>query len=50
MINFTVYSADCVGNSGNCLYPNELCTGTSCGSSSFRNGTRKECDYLNGNL
>lgn len=22
MINFTVYSADCVGNSGNCLYPN----------------------------
>lgn len=21
MINFTVYSADCVGNSGNCLYP-----------------------------
>lgn len=23
MINFTVYSADCVGNSGNCLYPNK---------------------------
>lgn len=22
MINFTVYTADCVGNSGNCLYPN----------------------------
>ena len=24
MINFTVYSADCVGNSGNCLYPNKM--------------------------
>lgn len=23
MINFTVYSADCVCNSGNCLYPNK---------------------------
>ncbi|MFG5401358.1 phage/plasmid primase, P4 family [Enterococcus faecalis] len=23
MINFTVYSADCFGNSGNCLYPNK---------------------------
>ncbi len=23
MIDFTVYSADCVGNSGNCLYPNK---------------------------
>lgn len=23
MINFTVYSADCAGNSGNCLYPNK---------------------------
>lgn len=23
MINFTVYSADCIGNSGNCLYPNK---------------------------
>lgn len=23
MINFTVYSADCVGNSDNCLYPNK---------------------------
>ncbi|MFR3638687.1 MAG: phage/plasmid primase, P4 family [Faecalimonas sp.] len=23
MINFIVYSADCVGNSGNCLYPNK---------------------------
>lgn len=23
MINFTVYSADCVGNSGNCLCPNK---------------------------
>ena len=23
MINFTVYSADCDGNSGNCLYPNK---------------------------
>lgn len=23
MIKFTVYSADCVGNSGNCLYPNK---------------------------
>lgn len=23
MINFTVYSADCVGNSGNCMYPNK---------------------------
>lgn len=23
MINFTVYLADCVGNSGNCLYPNK---------------------------
>lgn len=23
MTNFTVYSADCVGNSGNCLYPNK---------------------------
>ena len=23
MINFTVYSADCVGNIGNCLYPNK---------------------------
>lgn len=23
MINFTVYAADCVGNSGNCLYPNK---------------------------
>lgn len=24
MINFTVYSADCVGNSGNCLYTNKM--------------------------
>lgn len=24
MINFTVYSADCVVNSGNCLYPNKM--------------------------
>ena len=24
MINFTVYSADRVGNSGNCLYPNKM--------------------------
>lgn len=24
MINFTVYSADCVGSSGNCLYPNKM--------------------------
>lgn len=24
MINFTVYLADCVGNSGNCLYPNKM--------------------------
>ena len=24
MINFTVYSADCVGNSGNCLYPKKM--------------------------
>ena len=24
MINFTVYSADCVGNSSNCLYPNKM--------------------------
>ena len=23
MINFIVYSADCVGNSGNCLYLNK---------------------------
>ena len=24
MINFTIYTADCVGNSGNCLYPNKM--------------------------
>ena len=24
MINFTLYTADCVGNSGNCLYPNKM--------------------------
>lgn len=24
MINFTVYSADFVDNSGNCLYPNKM--------------------------
>lgn len=23
MLNFTIYTADCVGNSGNCLYPNK---------------------------
>lgn len=22
MLDFTIYTADCVGNSGNCLYPN----------------------------
>ena len=24
MIDFTIYSADCVGNSGNCLYPHKM--------------------------
>lgn len=24
MLNFTMYTADCVGNSGNCLYPNKM--------------------------
>ena len=24
MLNFTIYTADCVGNSGNCLYPNKI--------------------------
>lgn len=24
MINFTIYTADCIGNSGNCLYPNKM--------------------------
>lgn len=24
MLNFTIYIADCVGNSGNCLYPNKM--------------------------
>ena len=24
MLNFTIYTADCVGNSGNCLYPNKM--------------------------
>lgn len=24
MLNFTIYTADCAGNSGNCLYPNKM--------------------------
>ena len=24
MLNFTIYTSDCVGNSGNCLYPNKM--------------------------
>lgn len=24
MLNFTIYTADCVGNRGNCLYPNKM--------------------------
>lgn len=24
MLNFTIYTANCVGNSGNCLYPNKM--------------------------
>lgn len=24
MLNFTLYTADCIGNSANCLYPNEM--------------------------
>lgn len=24
MLNFTIYTADCIGNSGNCLYPNKM--------------------------
>ena len=24
MLNFTIYTADCVGNNGNCLYPNKM--------------------------
>lgn len=24
MLNFAIYTADCVGNSGNCLYPNKM--------------------------
>ena len=24
MLNFTIYTAECVGNSGNCLYPNKM--------------------------
>ncbi|WP_281075621.1 primase C-terminal domain-containing protein [Catenibacterium sp. co_0103] len=24
ILNFTIYTADCVGNSGNCLYPNKM--------------------------
>ena len=24
MLNFTIYTADCVGNSGNCMYPNKM--------------------------
>lgn len=24
MLDFTIYTADCVGNSGNCLYPNKI--------------------------
>lgn len=24
MLDFTIYAADCVGNSGNCLYPNKM--------------------------
>lgn len=24
MLNFTIYTADCVGNNGNCLYPNKF--------------------------
>lgn len=24
MLDFTIYAADCVGNSGNCLYPNKI--------------------------
>lgn len=25
MLEFTIYAADCAGNSGNCLYPNKMC-------------------------
>lgn len=25
MLEFTIYTADCAGNSGNCLYPNKMC-------------------------
>ena len=24
MLEFTIYTADCVGNNGNCLYPNKM--------------------------
>ena len=24
MLNFTIYTANCIGNSGNCLYPNKM--------------------------
>ena len=24
MLDFTIYTADCIGNSGNCLYPNKI--------------------------
>lgn len=24
MLNFNIYTADCVGNSGNCLYSNKM--------------------------
>lgn len=40
MINFTVYSADCVGNSGNCLYPNKNIV---TGEESFITATKKIC-------
>lgn len=40
MINFTVYSADCVGNSGNCLYPKKNIVTD---EESFITATKKIC-------
>ena len=44
MLNFTIYTADCVGNNGNCLYPNKMIV-TDIGAllrlcGSFRSGDR----------
>ena len=39
MLNFTIYTADCVGNSGNCLYPNKMIV---TGKESFIKATRMD--------